>query len=92
MRRRHSDITDRELRLSVEHRLERGAVVRGLPHAAIPEADVERVAMLRPRGVRHGDVTGARAHAEGAQIAIREGFQQCFIERIRRLRMRYTGR
>jgi hypothetical protein len=77
---RHGDVADRQLRLTVEHRLECRPVVRRFPEAAGPEPDVERVEVIFRRRIGHGDVRRPRPHAVRAQIPVGEGSKQRLVE------------
>src|SRR5439155_27114231 len=73
------DVADRHEALTLEQRLERRAVVDGLPHSTVGGADVEN------RGVRliHGQIRDAARHRGGA-----DGSE---VERVERAAARHRG-
>ncbi len=72
VRGRDGDATDAHHVLAVEDRLEGGAVVGGLPDAAVANGDVERVEVRLLRLIRHGDVRHEGAGPVRSQCAVRE--------------------
>ncbi len=66
------DVADRRGAVMLEHRLEGGAVVLRLEHAADGITDINDVGIA----LRHGDVVDAAAHARGADGAEAEARQQ----------------